>query len=115
MSAVGAVGGVLAWPSDSGVAGSLIVSVVLGVPAYVRARVAARSRHREALGQAERHHAERMAGAAARQNELKHLAERHHQQQVARLEDHADAIKAHVTASLRPPAARRPAAPKAAP
>ena len=52
--------------------------------------------HRAQSAQAERHHAERQAQATAHHNALRQLAEAHHQE-----------LKAHVTAVLRPPAARR--------
>lgn len=87
----------LAWPHDTGVAGSAIVTAILGFPAYVHAHVKAGRRHQEKLAQAERHHLEAQAQAAAQHNEAKHQAEKHHQQAAAQLADEAESIKAHVT------------------
>jgi|SRR6185437_4614075 len=91
------VGQVLAWPDGSGVAGSLIISVVLGAPAYVRAMRASARRHERQLAQAAQHHREKMQADAVRHDELVAQADRHHQEQLDRQEVHLTAIQAHVT------------------
>lgn len=86
---------------------NLIASGICAGLVWWRARRRLRRQHEEQVALAQRHHAEQMALAAAQHKELKQQAERHHLQALDRLEAHHDALKAHVTAALRPPAARR--------
>jgi len=64
VSALGAVGSVLAWPSDSGVAGGTLLTVAVGVPGYLHTHKVLRRHHQARTDQAERHHAERLAAVA---------------------------------------------------
>lgn len=104
---------VLFGPATWGAGGNMVAWVICGAigGAWVRAKLAAH--HRGLKAQAERHHAEQMALARTHQQELRTQAERHHLQALDRLEASHDALKAHLTATLRLPVKqpRRPAAP----
>lgn len=103
----------LAWPLGTGVTGSAIIGVAGGTFAFIRAQADARKRQAELKSQAERHHAEREANATARHNEQMHQRERHHDQALAQTRDEHEALRNHLTATLRLPAKQpRPAAAK---
>lgn len=46
----------LSWPLDTGVTGSFIAAIILGVPAFVKSSRASKKRHNERLQQNDIHH-----------------------------------------------------------
>ena len=99
------------WPGTWGAGGNMVAWVICGAISFGWLRAKLRAHHVAQMAQAARHHKEQMALAAAHQAELKRQADRHHAQSLDQLEAHHDALKAHLTATLRLPA-KRPAAAK---
>jgi hypothetical protein len=71
---------VLAWPHDTGVAGSAILTAAMGVPAYIHTHLKIARHHTQQRALEIRHHVERMAQATAQHNARAHQAEKHHRQ-----------------------------------
>ena len=102
---------ILFGPSTWGSGGNMVAWVICGAIGGLWVRARLRAHHLTQVALANRHHAELKAQATAHQNELKQLTERRHNEAMDRIDAHQEALKAHLTATLRLPA-KRPAASK---
>lgn len=94
MSVVHMAAEVLSGPDGSGVGGSLIITVALGLPAYVRSARKSAARHAQQLAQAAGHHKAEMEQRERHHREMKDQAAKHSQEQLDRQEVAATAITA---------------------
>lgn len=104
------IGVFFGWPLG-GVWSNLVASLIWATPAGIATWRKLRRQHAERMGQAERHHAEVQAQMTAQHNTRLHQAEKHHQQALDLAQANHEALRDHLTATLRLPA-KQPRAPK---
>ena len=100
------------WPGTWGAGGNMVAWVICGAISFGWLRAKLHAHHVAQLAQAARHHKEQLAQAAEHQKALAQQAARQHEQVLDRVDAHHEALKAHLTATLRLPAKQPRAAAK---